>query len=65
MTVAVSTGDQFGPGDRVRVIDGLFQQLEGAVESVWKLRRKVKVQLVIFGRDTPVEVDENQLEKTD
>lgn len=50
-------------GSRVRVIDGPFANFIGSVEEVLPDRRKVKVLVAMFGRDTPVELEFYQLEK--
>lgn len=51
-------------GDAVKVIDGSFESFEGEVESVDEKRGIVTVNLTIFGRATPVEVEYWQMEKT-
>lgn len=53
----------FNRGDNVRVTEGPFQDYNGRVEEVMADREKVKVLITIFGRDTPVDIDFNQLEK--
>jgi len=52
----------FTAGDNVKVIEGPFTTFVGTVDSVNE-RGKVKVQLSIFGRPTPVELDLSQIEK--
>jgi transcriptional antiterminator NusG len=52
----------FVAGDNVKVIEGPFTTFVGTVDSVNE-RGKVKVQLSIFGRPTPVELDLSQIEK--
>lgn len=53
----------FNRGDNVRVTEGPFQDYNGRVEEVMPDREKVKVLITIFGRDTPVDIDFNQIEK--
>jgi transcription termination/antitermination protein NusG len=55
--------DSFRPGDRVRVKEGNFQNLEGEVEKVDEANGRVTVIISIFGRSTPVELDHWQIEE--
>lgn len=50
-------------GDNVTVLDGPFQNYEGLVSAVDKEKGKVKVMITMFGRETPVELDFNQVKK--
>jgi transcriptional antiterminator NusG len=50
-------------GDTVRVTEGPFADFTGKIEEVNPDRDKVKVLISIFGRDTPVELEFNQIEK--
>jgi len=50
-------------GDIVAVIDGPFKELEGRVDEVDIERGKVKVNVSMFGRETPVELDFLQVKK--
>lgn len=52
----------FSEGDVVRVVEGPFSTFTGVIESVSD-KGKVKVQVSIFGRPTPVELDYSQVEK--
>lgn len=53
---------QFSPGDSVKVIEGPFASFVGTVEAV-NPNGKLKVNVSIFGRPTPVELDDTQVEK--
>ena len=44
-------------GDRVKVKDGMFAGMEGAVKTVFELKGAVVVELTIFGRPVPVELE--------
>ncbi|HET6382199.1 MAG TPA: transcription termination/antitermination protein NusG [Armatimonadota bacterium] len=54
---------QWSKGDIVRVIDGPFAEATGRVEEVNHPRQKLTVLIEIFGRDTPVVLEFNQVEK--
>jgi transcription termination/antitermination protein NusG len=49
---------------KVRIIDGPFNDFVGTVESIDMDRGKVRVLVSFFGRETPVELDFLQVEKT-
>ena len=50
-------------GDKIVVLSGPFKEFEGEVIEVSPERSKLKALLSIFGRDTPVELEFNQVEK--
>ena len=54
----------FEIGQTVRIKDGPFVDFMGAVDEVYPDRAKVKVLVSFFGRETPVELDFLQIEKT-
>jgi transcriptional antiterminator NusG len=60
---AMKTAIPFRAGDRVRVKEGNFQNLEGEVEKVDESNGRVTVIISIFGRSTPVEIDHWQIEE--
>lgn len=59
---ALKTAIPYGRGDRVRVKEGYFQNLEGEVDKVDEANGRVTVIISIFGRSTPVELDHWQVE---
>lgn len=52
----------FSEGDQVKVIEGPFASFVGTIEAVSD-KGKVKVNVSIFGRPTPVELDFTQVER--
>ena len=53
----------FELGESVRVREGPFADFSGAIAEIDEDRLKVKVLVNIFGRETPVELDFNQIAK--
>jgi transcriptional antiterminator NusG len=53
----------FKVGERVRIIDGPFNDFRGVVSEIDMERTKVRVMVSFFGRETPVELDFLQVEK--
>jgi transcriptional antiterminator NusG len=53
----------FKVGERVRIVDGPFNDFRGVVSEIDMERTKVRVMVSFFGRETPVELDFLQVEK--
>ena len=53
----------FTKGDVVKIREGAFENLEGAVDSIDTERGVVRVILSLFGRSTPVDIEYWQIEK--
>ncbi len=55
----------FEPGEEVLIIDGAFVDFKGMVEKVDYEKSKLQLTVNVFNRPTPVELEFNQVEKTD
>ena len=53
----------FKIGERVRIVDGPFNDFRGNVSEIDMERTKVRVMVNFFGRETPVELDFLQVER--
>lgn len=53
----------YKPGEKVRIVDGPFNDFHGTVDEIDMERSKVRVMVNFFGRSTPVELDFLQVEK--
>jgi len=53
---------QFSVGDRVKIKEGPFENFSGAVDEVNAQKGLVRVIVMIFGRETPVELEYWQVE---
>lgn len=50
-------------GDNIRVIFGPLENFIGVVEEIYPDKQKVKVAVSMFGRDTPIELRYEQIQK--
>jgi transcriptional antiterminator NusG len=53
----------FTHGETVRIVDGPFANFTGTVEEYDMSQGKLKLNVTIFGRSTPVEISHTQVEK--
>jgi len=50
-------------GENIRVKNGPFENFEGTVKELLPDRGKIRVSISMFGRETPVELDYEQIDK--
>ena len=55
--------NDFIVGETVKVNYGPFNGFTGEIEEVNRERRKLKVMVKVFGRKTPLELDNSQVER--
>lgn len=54
----------FRVGDRVRIVEGPFEDFMGTVDEIDLDRTRVRVLVNFFGRETPIDLDFLQVERT-
>jgi transcriptional antiterminator NusG len=50
-------------GEEVDVIDGAFSSFKGIIQKIDEEKEKVKLDVYIFGRSTPVDLTFSQIRK--
>ena len=56
---------QYNVGDHVRIVDGPLASFSGVVEEIEPEKNRVSVMVSMFGRETPVELELDQVEVQD
>jgi len=59
----VSHAVDFSAGDTVKIVDGPFKDLEGKISEIDGEKGKARVMVLMFGRETSVELDLLQIRK--
>ncbi len=63
-TASIKNKIGYVSGQTVRITEGPFADFLGVVDQVYSDRDKVRVLVSFFGRDTPVELDFLQIERS-
>ena len=63
MPDVLQVDETFLVGEKVKVIDGPFNGFNGVINEVLHERRKLKVLVTIFDRQTSLELGFNQVDK--
>ncbi len=61
--VDLQAEDMYLAGERVKVVDGPFNGFSGMVQEVLQDKHKLRVDVTIFDRQVPLELNYNQVEK--
>jgi len=61
----VKLENPFKVGQRVKIIQGAFKDLEGEIEEIDEEKQILRVTINIFGRKTPIEIDFTHVETID
>jgi transcriptional antiterminator NusG len=61
--VADDENNNYLVGETVKVNSGPFSGFSGEIEEVNREKKKLKVMVKVFGRKTPLELDNSQVER--
>jgi transcription termination/antitermination protein NusG len=62
-TTDASLKTEYKKGDKIKVMEGAFQNFEGEVDEILPDKGMVRIITTIFGRPTPLELEHWQIEK--
>ncbi|MDD4803800.1 MAG: transcription termination/antitermination protein NusG [Candidatus Paceibacterota bacterium] len=62
-TQTVTHDINFEVGESIKIVDGPFKDLEGKIKEIDSEKGKVRVMVLMFGRETSVELDLLQIRK--
>lgn len=54
---------EWAKGQNIRINDGPFKNFEGIINEIDDMKKKLKVEVKVFGRPTPLELDYHSVEK--
>lgn len=57
--------DKWSINQRIEIIDGPFEGFKGAIYFIDRQKNKLRVKIKFSGRDTPVELNFNQIKPLD
>ena len=55
--------DRYKIGDMVKITDGTFKDMDGEIKDIDKTTNTVSVEIVFFGKVTPIDLEFSEIEK--
>lgn len=63
MEKSASFKQDYAVGERVRIVSGPFESFSAVVEEVYQEKGILRVSIIIFDRNTPLDIEFNQVER--